>query len=157
MILGKRQGDAVVYLQVVEGLHAIRYSAHPGDLKPLHSSSIGKALLGAMKEPALRAWVAGRALPRVTPATITEADPLVAEVLQSRQAGFFQTRGENVDDVWAVAAFLTVGRETLTVGRETLAVAVAGPRHRMQDRMLDSAKQLVATCSLVARQLNREG
>ncbi len=74
----------------------------------------------------------------------------MAEVLQSRQAGFFQTRGENVDDVWAVAAFITVGRETL-------AVAVAGPRHRMQDRMLDSAKQLVATCSLVARQLNREG
>lgn len=150
VILGKRQGDAVVYLRVFEGVHAIRYSAHPGDLKPLHSSSIGKALLGAMKEPALRDWVAGRALPRITQATITEADALVAEVLQSRQAGFFQTRGENVDDVWAVAAFLTVGRETL-------AVAVAGPRHRMQDRMLDCAQQLVGTCSVVARQLNREG
>jgi IclR family acetate operon transcriptional repressor len=150
VILGKRQGEAVVYLQVIEGLHAIRYSAHPGDLKPLHSSSIGKALLGAMKEPALREWAQGRTLPGVTPVTITEADRLVTDVLQSRQAGFFQTRGENVDDVWAVAAFFTIGRETL-------AVAVAGPRHRMQDRMLDCAKQLVATCSIVARQRNREG
>ena len=149
VILGKRQGDAVVYLQVIEGLHAIRYSASPGDIKPLHSSAIGKALLGAQKEAALRAWSADRALPEITPATITVPDRLIADVLQSRQAGFFQTRGENVDDVWAVAAFFTVGRETL-------AVAVAGPRHRMQDRMLDCAKHLVATCSIVARQLSRQ-
>ena len=68
VILGKRQGDEVVYLQVLEGLHPIRYSARPGDLKPLHSSSIGKALLGSLKEAALRAWAEDRDLPRITPA-----------------------------------------------------------------------------------------
>ena len=47
VILGKRQGDAVIYLQVVESPHPIRYSAKPGEFKPLHSSSIGKALLAA--------------------------------------------------------------------------------------------------------------
>jgi len=146
VILGKRQGDAVVYLQVVPGLHPIRYTAEPGEMKPLHSSSIGKAMLGAMKEPALREWIEARPLPSVTPATITDPDALVAQVLQSRQAGYFQTRGENVDDVWAVAAFIAVQRETL-------GIAVAGPRHRMAERMLDCAKELVATCSVLARQL----
>lgn len=67
VILGKRQGEAVVYLQVLEDLHPIRYSARAGDIKPLHSSAIGKALLGSLKEAELRAWLADRVLPAVTP------------------------------------------------------------------------------------------
>ena len=64
IILGKRQGDAVIYLQVVESQHPIRYSAKPGEFKPLHSSAIGKALIGSLKEPELRAVLEGRDLQR---------------------------------------------------------------------------------------------
>lgn len=145
VILGKRQGDSVVYLQVVESAHSIRYSAKPGDIKPLHSSSIGKALLGSLKEPELRAWVEGRPLAAVTGATITDPEALVSDILQSRRAGYFQTRGENVGDVWAVAAFFTLNNETL-------AVAVAGPRHRMEASLAECAQLLVATCSFITRQ-----
>jgi len=145
VILGKRQGDAVVYLQVVESTHPIRYSAKPGDIKPLHSSSIGKALLGSLKEVELRAWVEGRKLPSVTSATLTDPEALISDILQSRRAGYFQTRGENVSDVWAVSAFFTVNHETL-------AIAVAGPRHRMEASLAECAQLLVATCSFVSRQ-----
>ena len=148
VILGKRQGEQVIYLQVLESPHPIRYSARPGDLKPLHSSAIGKAMLGAQKEAGLRDWVAAHELTRVTPATITDPARLVEEVLRGRQAGFFQTRGENVPDVWAVSAFFHVGRETWGVG-------LAGPRHRMQDGMRECAQQIVTTCSLRARRLDR--
>lgn len=148
VILGKRQGDTVVYLQVVEGLHSIRYSARPGDIKPLTSSSIGKALLGSLKEPELRSWLEGRPLARITEATITDPQALIDDILQSRRAGYFVTRGENVDDVWAVAAFLSINKETL-------AVAVAGPRHRMEGCLGECAKLLVATCSLLSRQLSQ--
>ncbi|MEJ8846654.1 IclR family transcriptional regulator [Variovorax rhizosphaerae] len=145
VILGKRQGDTVVYLQVAESAHSIRYSARPGDIKPLHSSSIGKALLGSLKEPELRAWFEGRTLPAVTTATITDPGLLIADILKSRRAGYFQTRGENVSDVWAVAAFFAVHNETL-------AIAVAGPRHRMEGSLADCAQLLVATCSLISRE-----
>ena len=145
VILGKRQGDAVVYLQVAESAHSIRYSAKPGDIKPLHSSSIGKALLGSLKEAELRAWFEGRTLPSVTTATITDPEALIADILKSRRAGYFQTRGENVSDVWAVAAFFAVHNETL-------AVAVAGPRHRMEASLAECAQLLVATCSFISRQ-----
>nr|WP_145550156.1 IclR family transcriptional regulator [Variovorax boronicumulans] len=148
VILGKRQGERVVYLHVLEGLHAIRYSARAGDLKPLHASAIGKALLGAQKEAALRAWADGQMLARITPSTITQPGRLVADLLQSRRAGYFETHGENVEDVWAVAAFLQVGRDTLAIG-------LAGPRHRMQDSIRAHAQQLVATCSLAALRLRR--
>jgi len=147
VILGKRQVDTVVYLQVIEGLHSIRYAAKPGDIKPLHSSSIGKAMLGSLKEAELRDWVAGRELPSVTGATIIDRDRLLDDVLQSRRAGYFQTRGENVSDVWAVAAFLRINQETL-------GVAVAGPRNRMESTMTECAQVLVATCSFISRQLS---
>jgi IclR family acetate operon transcriptional repressor len=149
VILGKRQGDTVVYLHVIEGLHSIRYAAKPGDIKPMHSSSIGKAMLGSLKESDLREWVEQHALPIVTPATITDAQRLLADVLHSRRAGYFQTRGENVGDVWAVAAFLRIGQETL-------GVAVAGPRNRMEPTMNECAQVLVATCSVIARQVSSD-
>ncbi|MFJ1260231.1 IclR family transcriptional regulator [Cupriavidus sp. CuC1] len=66
VILGKRQGESVIYLQVIEGVHAIRYTAKPGEFKPLHSSSIGKAILGGLKEQELRGWLADRDLPAIT-------------------------------------------------------------------------------------------
>jgi DNA-binding IclR family transcriptional regulator len=148
IILGKRQGDSVIYLQVIEGLHSIRYSAKTGDFKPLHSSSIGKALLGSLKEPELRQWLAGRPLPSITASTKTDPELLVQDILESRRAGYFVTRGENVSDVWAVATFLTINNETA-------AVAVAGPQHRLEGNVPEIASLLVATCSFLSRQLER--
>ena len=145
VILGKRQGDAVIYLQVVESPHPIRYSARPGEFKPLHSSAIGKALVGSLKEQEMRALVTGQALPAVTGSTPTDHDALIADILESRRRGYFLTRGENVADVWAVSAFLTVHSETL-------AVAIAGPRHRMEGNVTEHAQLLLATCSFISRQ-----
>lgn len=148
VILGKRQGDAVIYLQVVESLHSIRYSAKPGEFKPLHSSAIGKALIGSLKEPELRALLAGRDLAAVTGSTLTDEEALVADILESRRRGYFLTRGENVADVWAVSAFLSVNSETL-------AIAIAGPRHRMENNVAECAQLLLATCSFISRQWSR--
>lgn len=148
VILGKRQGESVIYLQVVESPHSIRYSARPGEFKPLHSSAIGKALMGSLKEAELRALLSGRELPAITGATLTDGDTLIADILESRRRGYFLTRGENVPDVWAVSAFLSVNSETL-------AVAVAGPRHRMEGNVTEHAQLLLATCSFIARQWSR--
>ncbi|MBV7485840.1 IclR family transcriptional regulator [Bordetella sp. BOR01] len=144
VILGKRQGNAVVYLQVVESAHSIRYSARPGEIKPLHSSSIGKAMLGCMKDPELQAWLHDRPLQGVTRATLTEPPALLADIQQGRRLGYFQTRGESVDDVWAMAA-------SLVLNKETFAIAVAGPKHRMEGAMAECARLLVASCSSILR------
>ena len=149
IILGKRQGDSVIYLQVVEGLHSIRYSAKPGAFKPLHSSSIGKALLGSMKEKELRGWLSDRQLKAVTPTTKVEPEALAHDLLSSRKLGYFVTRGENVSDVWAVASFINVYNETL-------AVAVAGPQHRLENNIPEIARLLVASCSFLSKQLTHD-
>ena len=148
VILGKRQGNAVIYLQVVESQHPIRYSAKPGEFKPLHSSSIGKALLGSLKEPEMRTEIAARALPPITGTTLTEPEALIQDIQESRRRGYFVTRGENVQDVWAVSAFLTVNSEIL-------AVAIAGPRHRLENKVKECAQLLLETCSFISRQWDR--
>jgi len=124
VIFGKRQGDTVLYLEVVEGPHTIRYTAHPGEHKPLHSSSIGKALLAALKDDELGAWLKGRRLPAITANTITDAKRLEAELRRTRERGWALTRGENVVDVLAVAV-------PLRLSGESYGLAVAGPLHRM--------------------------
>ena len=54
-------------------------------------------------------------------------------------------QSKDVADVWAVSAFLNINSETL-------AVAVAGPRHRMEAVVLEQAQLLLATCSFITRQ-----
>ena len=124
VILGKRQKDAIVYLEVLESPQVIRYSARPGDTKPLHSTSIGKALLSALKPQDLRTLLAGQQRPKVTGSTITDVDGLVDDIEQGRRVGCFTTRGENVPDVTALAL-------PVAVNNELFGLAVAGPSHRM--------------------------
>ena len=127
VILGKRHKDAIVYLDVLEGPEMIRYSARPGDTKPLHSTSIGKALLSALKPQELGDLVAAQVGTRITENTITDIDALRADLAEGRMRGYFATRGENVPDVTAFAL-------PVAINNELYAIAVAGPSHRMDAR-----------------------
>jgi DNA-binding IclR family transcriptional regulator len=125
IILGKRQGDAVTYLDVIEGRHTIRYAASPGDTKPLHSSAIGKAMLGVLTDADLSRLLAKLPLSRVTGNTLTTRDEVMDDIAAGRAHGFFITRGENVPDVMAIS----IAR---TVGDEPYGVAIAGPVGRLE-------------------------
>lgn len=145
VIVGKRQGDAVLYLDVIEGLHTIRYSARPGEYKPLHSSSIGKAMLGGLAPEALDAWLAEHRLKRITEDTITDAARLRRDLAEGRRRGYFVTRGENVADVTALAI-------SLSINHERLGIALAGPSHRMHAQEARLATRLLE----LKRQLEKE-
>jgi DNA-binding IclR family transcriptional regulator len=138
VILGKRQKDAIVYLEVLEGPEVIRYSARPGDTKPLHSTCIGKALLSTLEPKDLRALLAAQGMARITQATITGVEDLVANIEQGRRGGCFVTRGENVPDVSAYAV-------PVAINNELFGLAVAGPSHRMDARENEICAALIAT------------
>jgi DNA-binding IclR family transcriptional regulator len=124
VILGKRQGQGIVYLEVIEGTHTVRYAARPGDAKPLHSSAIGKAMLGQESPSKLQALIGQLALTAATQRTLTDPGQLLDDIVECRKEGIFTTRGENVDDVMAFA----IARP---VYGETLGIAIAGPMERM--------------------------
>jgi len=125
VILGKQQGDAVVYLEILESSHSIRYSARPGDVKPLYSSAIGKAMLSLMGDAALDDHLATAPLTPVTATTITDPGGLGADIRAGRARNMFVTRGENVADVMALAA-------VVRIGGGAVGLAVAGPMERMR-------------------------
>lgn len=144
VILGTLQHDQVLYLQVVESTQSIRYSSRAGDHKPLHSSAIGKCLLSTLGEAELGGWLASRPLPRITGATLTDAQSLHRNLAEGRARGWQVTRGENVADVMAVAS-------PLAFGSLTLALAVAGPIHRMAAVEVQVAEALLACVRQVGR------
>ena len=140
VILGKRQEDQVVYLNVIEGPQSIRYSSHAGALKPLHSSAIGKALLGGLEPQALTALLTQLPLSPVTKATLTDCNTLLADLERGRQQGYFVTLGENVADVMAVAA-------AVRLGGDRYGIAIAGPIHRMTEDLPSHVSALKAACT----------
>ncbi len=127
IILGKRQANAVVYLDVMESRQTIRYAANPGDVKPLHSSAIGKAMLGILSDTELAGLLRKLPLPKITANTIGTVNDLTLDVVRGRQRGLYITRGENVPDVMAIA----IAR---SVGEESYGIAVAGPIARIDRR-----------------------
>jgi DNA-binding IclR family transcriptional regulator len=146
VILGTREGDAVVYLEVIEGLHTIRYSAKPGEMKPLHSSAIGKAMLASLDESDLAGLLSHIALERITGATLTDGKSLRRDLEKGRKRGLFVTRGENVADVMGMAV-------PTSLGGQPLAVALAGPILRM-DESFDTHVQRIQQA---AQELSRLG
>jgi IclR family transcriptional regulator, acetate operon repressor len=141
-ILGKEEGGRVIYLAVLEGPQNIRYTARPGDLKPLHSSSIGKMLLATMK-PHIRANVLAKLpLDAMTDATITSRAQLAEEIERSAVRGYSITRGENVADVMAIAM-------PLKFAGDTYGIAVAGPMHRMTEQVADHQLRLADICKQI--------
>jgi DNA-binding IclR family transcriptional regulator len=122
--VGKRQADRVLYLYALDGPRAIRYAAQAGDLRALHSTALGKALLSSIDSSSLRQWLKGRELQAVTSRTITSPARLMREIAQGRERGFFVARGEQAEDLTAVA--VPVLRHD-----EVLGLSLAGPASRI--------------------------
>jgi IclR family acetate operon transcriptional repressor len=137
ILLGRRQGEMILYLDVIEGGQTLRYSAGAGDIKPMHSSAIGKAFLGRLNDTERAALVARLPLDLHTPNTITERATLEADLAEGISKGYFVTRGENVVDVMGLAT-------TADVYGETMGVAIAGPLVRMEAGEADLAATLLA-------------
>ena len=129
-------------------LPAARFAA--GAVRGRDSAATASSGVTTMRcsSAALRAQIANRPLPAITGSTLTEPEVLVHDILESRRRGYFVTRGENVPDVWAVSAFLSINSEML-------AVAIAGPQHRMENKVAEYAQLLLATCSFISRQWDR--
>lgn len=125
IIFGARQGTRAIYLAVVEGPQTIRYISRAGELKPMHASGIGKALLMGMPESERVKLIGKLPLRGITERTITTSAGLAEEITQSQERGYAQTCGENVADVMAVAA-------PVPIDGALYAVAVAGPISRME-------------------------
>ncbi len=124
--LGTLRANKVLYLTVAESSTRLRVVASPGDLRDVHASAMGKALLATMSEPeresVMRALIADDgALPRSGPGTIRDLVRLREELEHIRRQGYSVSREEAAEGVAAV------GIRVALSAPEPLAVSVALP------------------------------
>ncbi len=143
VVFAKRAGAVTVYLKVVESRRPVRYSAQAGDQRPLHASSIGKAILLQLPPAEREALLSGTRLARITPNTLTSRERLEQDLAAGARRGWTHSRGENVPDVHAIAV-------PLQIAGEPYGLAVAGPAHRMAPQLARHARRLLRAGRLLS-------
>lgn len=141
VLFSRRSGDRVVYVDVIESGHKIRYAAQAGEFFPMHCSASGKAILATLPADERRETLGRIKLERVTPNTVTKKSALAKELAASSERGWFVNRGEHVADVMAIAVPVHVHGEICALG-------VAGPISRIEDKLdkhLKALRALLAT------------
>jgi len=143
VLIGKREGDEILYVVTIESAQTIRYSLHAGTRRPLHASAVGKALLGALPDERLAEELRRLKLKRFTEHTL-DAAGLLADLRKSRRRGYFVTRGEYDTSGMGVA-------KAFAVQAETFAVGIAGPLERVKGRLEAVGKAVSDTAAAMAR------
>ena len=87
VVFAKLDGEGrVVYLDVLDSPHTIRYVAMAGEFREAHANSLGKALLSTLTPEARRALLARRPMTRYNARTLVTVEAIEAELAQRSSA-----------------------------------------------------------------------
>lgn len=141
------QGEAL-YLEKVEGSHALRVPSTVGQRYPLHCGASGKALIAFLPEDELAELLKRRPLQAFTRSTITTVAQLKAELQAIR------SRGYSIDDEEFEEGLKCLGAPVRDYsGRVVAAISIAGPAFRLTEKTIPV---LARSVMQVAEQLSRE-
>jgi IclR family acetate operon transcriptional repressor len=118
-------GQEVLIVDEVPSRRLVAAQLEIGPRWPLHATSTGKAILAAMPEEDLEAYLA-RPLAALTPHSVTDAGELRREVERIRRRGWATAREEIELGYVAVGAAFGVGG-----GRPAGALSIGGPSSRL--------------------------
>lgn len=150
--LGVLEGLSVVYLDKLESANTIQLVSAVGQTMPLHSTSLGKALLATLSGDALEQVLARLDFVRRTERTICDLTEFRRELQRIRLTGYATDDREN-EPLGACVAAAILGADGGLVG----AISVAGPHFRIRDHFEEFGKAALATADAVARELGAGG
>ncbi|MDP2451375.1 MAG: helix-turn-helix domain-containing protein [Polaromonas sp.] len=126
-VLAASSSAFAVFLDVVESPHAIRYTASPGKLVPLHVTATGRALLSQMTTAERSAVLRRANFERYTPSTLMSVAAVEKEIQRSLERGWFEGNAEFTLDLGGVAL-------PLKMPHRQFALLLAGPMFRVGER-----------------------
>lgn len=138
VIIGRLQGNNVVYTEVFDGTHTIRYTARSGDLGVIHASALGKALLVTLEASAQEKLLDELEFELFNDNTLPDKDGLKANLADDRKNGVYTAIGEHSADVMAIAA-------PIKIQGHQLAISIAGPISRVQQNASPYTRALLET------------
>jgi DNA-binding IclR family transcriptional regulator len=146
--LGVMEDLGVFYVDKLESPNSIQLVSRVGQVMPLHSTSLGKAILAALPEDEREAKIARMDFVPRTDRTITNAAAFRRELIRIQQRGYATDDREN-EPLGACVAAAIIGPE----GRPVGAVSVSGPHYRVHSHLEDFGEHARATAAAVALDL----
>lgn len=137
--LGVWEHQEIVVIYKIDAGESFRMDLHVGTRLPAYCTALGKAVLTALDDHELNAYLAGRELRRFGANTITNAAALREDLRLARMRGYALDRGEHHDEVTCVAAPV---RDSM--GRPVASVSVSAPAWRMNAAEIERLGRLVA-------------
>jgi len=146
--LGVLDGLKVVYLDKLESTNSIQLLSAVGQTMPLHSTSLGKAMLAALSDTELEATLAKMDFTPRTERTICDLEQFREEILRTRRRGYAIDDREN-EPLGACVATALLDAAGQLVG----AISVAGPHFRVRDHLDRFGKAVMTTAQSIAQEL----
>jgi DNA-binding IclR family transcriptional regulator len=138
----------IVYVEKMEARNSIQLVSRVGQTMPLHSTSLGKALLAALPGPELEDILSRIEYVSRTERTVRDADALRAEVDRVRERGYATDDREN-EPMGACVAAAIVDPD----GRPVAAISVSGPHYRVRDHFETFGETVHAAANAVTAEL----
>jgi IclR family transcriptional regulator, acetate operon repressor len=146
--LGIERGGLVLFVSQVETFETIRAFFPPGTQAPMHSSGIGKALLGQFNEIRLKRHLRRHDLDKFTAQTITESEHLRTELQTIQSQGFAFDNEERTTGMRCIAAPVID-----QYGEAIAGISVSGPINRMS---LENIPSVAVKVIQAARELSKQ-
>lgn len=143
--LGILVGGHVVYIEMVESNHALRMQTRIGDRDPVHSTSLGKAMLAFLPEAECAALIR-QSLRARTARTVIDQPTLRRQLQKARRLGYAIEIGENEDGAMCIGVPILDA-----ASRPLAALSLSAPEKRMT-RVVTA--QAAAALSEAARRLS---
>jgi len=140
-----REGDQVVYIEKATPNRSIHVQQLIGSRAPLHVTAVGKLMLAAGGEAAIRGYAERTNLPAYTRNTITSVERLIAECAAGLDAGYALDNEEAELDVGCIGVLLHDA-----TGRVAGGLSVSAPIER---RRLEWIEPLRAAGAEISTQL----
>lgn len=120
--LGVLEHGQVFYVEILEGIRAIRMAALPNTYAPIHATALGKSILAFLEPQQARQILNERPLRKFTERTITSPSLLLRSLSRIRDQGFAVDNEETERGARCVAAPICNSQ-----GKAFAAISVSGP------------------------------
>ena len=149
--LGVMEDLRVVYVDKLEADNSIQLVSAIGQTMPLHSTSLGKAMLAALPDEEREGKYARMDLSRRTDRTILDLATFREEIRRTQLRGYSTDDREN-EPFGACVGAAIVGAD----GRPVGAISISGPYFRIHDRFPYFGERVRAVAGAIARELGAE-
>lgn len=129
-------GNQVKIFDCQESPRALRYVLKPGTLVDLHTTAMGKALLGTMTPKRRDALIDELPMKPATAQSISDKEELRRQLTEGSNNGYYFTRDEGNEGVFAIG----IGGY---VDSQLTAIALVGPTARMEKNFDANVKILL--------------